>query len=420
MKETYTEKIKHILAHPFWGRRGTIMGLGIVIVLISMILHIHNLNNFRIFKYVFWHAVEHRSLYEVCPEEYYDCNHYGPLFSLIIAPFAVIPWFDVAAGAFHAFLVVWFYCAIKDMEWERWKKVALVWLLAQELLFTVMWSQFNVAVAAMIILTFSAVRREREGLAAFWIMLGTLIKIYGIVGLAFWLFSKHKVRFIGWCCLWGAVLFALPMLFWGAEYTLLQYQEWAYSLTAKSGENVLAPFQNISLPGVIRKVGYSLTEGRDAYMAVFREQQPANPANWWMNGWSDLYAIIPGIVLYFLPLCRFGQYQHHVWQLSLLASTLIFVNIFSSGSEECSYILSMSAMVVWYYGMPWKRSRTDTALLVLAMVASFSVTDLMPSAIRTGWIRPYALKSVPFIIIWLKLTWEMCTKNYAPVIRKQS
>lgn len=393
-------------------KRSTIIILGAILVVISVILHIHDLNNFKIFKYVFWHAVEHRSLYERCPEEYFDCNHYGPLFSLVIAPFAVIPWFKVAAGLFHAFLVAWFYWAIKDMEWERWKKVLLIWLLAQELLFTIMWSQFNVAVAAMILLTFTAVKKEKEGWAAFWIVLGTLIKIYGIVGLAFWLFSKHKIRFIGWCCLWAVVLFTLPMVFFGPEYILSQYAEWAGSLASKTDENNLAPFQNISLLGMIRKVGYSLTEGREAYMAVFHELQLPNMSNWWVKQWNDLYAIIPGMLLFFLPLCRFKQYKEYGFQLLLLASVLIFINIFSTGSEECSYILSMTATVIWYFGVPWKRSHFDMTLLILAMIASFSVTDLVPSAIRAGWIRPYALKSLPFILIWLKLTWEMCIKEF--------
>ena len=51
----------------------------------------HGRNNYLIFKYVFWHTIQGKSLYALSPAEFEDCNHYGPVFSLIIAPFAVLP-----------------------------------------------------------------------------------------------------------------------------------------------------------------------------------------------------------------------------------------------------------------------------------------------------------------------------------------
>ena len=47
-------------------------------------------NNFRIFRYVFWHTIHQTNLYSEYPSEYVDTNHYGP-FSVIIAPFALMP-----------------------------------------------------------------------------------------------------------------------------------------------------------------------------------------------------------------------------------------------------------------------------------------------------------------------------------------
>ena len=48
-------------------------------------------NNFLIFKYAYWHVVGQQPLYEHYPAEYFDMNHYGPFFSLVIAPFALPP-----------------------------------------------------------------------------------------------------------------------------------------------------------------------------------------------------------------------------------------------------------------------------------------------------------------------------------------
>ena len=47
-------------------------------------------NNYLIFKYTYFHALEHVNLYIKYPE-YQDVNHYGPFFSVLIAPFALLP-----------------------------------------------------------------------------------------------------------------------------------------------------------------------------------------------------------------------------------------------------------------------------------------------------------------------------------------
>ena len=32
--------------------------------------------------------------------------------------------------------------------------------------------------------------------------------------------------------------------------------------------------------------------------------------------------------------------------------------------------------------------------------------------LRKEWVQPYALKALPVTLIWLKLCYEMCLKNY--------
>ena len=47
-----------------------------------------HINNYLIFKNVFWHSVQEQHLYHLYPTEYSDKNHYGPCFSVLIAPFS--------------------------------------------------------------------------------------------------------------------------------------------------------------------------------------------------------------------------------------------------------------------------------------------------------------------------------------------
>ena len=392
-------------------------------VIISVGLHMHNFNNFLIYKFTFWHAVEGRSLFEN-HGDHFDVNHYGPLFSLIIAPFSLISgtatsmgdvtlWIDVFL--WHLALGLFLWWAIRQSTLTAEMKVVVIWLTAHEMLNALGMSQFNVATAAMILLTFSAIHRGKDMWAAFWIVLGTLVKAYGIVGLAFFFFAKSKPKFVMWLVVWTVVLIALPMPFFGVDYVAGQYVEWIRCLSEKGQENLLSDFQNISLLGMVRKIGYAISAGLPAYYEVF-ESAGKNPdvTNWWWSTWNDLWLIIPALIYSALPWLRTKQYRHHAFQLMCLALMLMFVNIFSTGAENSSYIISMLGVAIWFIAVPWKRSPLDIGLLVFCFVlTSLSSTDLFPGDLRTYWIRAFSLKALPVVIIWLKLVWEMCTRDYA-------
>ena len=401
----------------------TLFSLWMLMVIISVGLHMHNFNNFLIYKFTFWHAVEGRSLFEN-HGDHFDVNHCGPLFSLIIAPFSLISgtatsmgdvtlWIDVFL--WHLALGLFLWWAIRQSTLTAEMKVVVIWLTAHEMLNALGMSQFNVATAAMILLTFSAIHRGKDMWAAFWIVLGTLVKAYGIVGLAFFFFAKSKPKFVMWLVVWTVVLIALPMPFFGVDYVAGQYVEWIRCLSEKGQENLLSDFQNISLLGMVRKIGYAISAGLPAYYEVF-ESAGKNPdvTNWWWSTWNDLWLIIPALIYSALPWLRTKQYRHHAFQLMCLALMLMFVNIFSTGAENSSYIISMLGVAIWFIAVPWKRSPLDIGLLVFCFVlTSLSSTDLFPGDLRTYWIRAFSLKALPVVIIWLKLVWEMCTRDYA-------
>ena len=87
-----------------------------------------------------------------------------------------------------------------------------------------------VLIAAIIVLAFFLIEKERDAEAAFFIVLGTFVKLYGVVGLAFFFFSKHKVRFVLSLIGWSVVMFVAPMVISSPEFIIGQYQEWFTSL----------------------------------------------------------------------------------------------------------------------------------------------------------------------------------------------
>ena len=407
-------KFTQIFQLSFWRDKRTMFSLWMLMVIISVGLHMHNFNNFLIFKYSFWHALNQLNLYIHYPDEYSDLYHYGPLFTLIIAPFAVIPSIWVAVFLWHLALAWFLWWAIQNSTLPKKNLVFMIWFTAHEMLNALGMSQFNVATAAMILLTYTAIRRGQDMWAAFWIVLGTLVKIYGIVGLAFFFFAKSRPKFVMWLMVWTVVLIALPMPFFGIEYELGQYAEWFKSLSEKADENMLSDFQNISLLGMVRKIGYAVTAGLPAYYEVFASAgKQYDATNWWVSTWNDLWIIIPAMVYSALPWLRFKQYRSHSFQLMCLALVLMIVNILSTGAENSSYIIAMLGVAIWYIAVPWKRSRLDLYLLIFCFfLTSLSCTDIFPAYIRTYWIRAFSLKALPVVIIWMKIVWEMCTRDY--------
>ncbi len=384
-------KLQAFFHKPFFTNPRTLFGLWTLLAVVAGLTKIapHRHNNFLIFRGVFWHTIQKLSLYDFYPTEYNDHNHYGPIFSLVIAPFAVVP-DAIGLLAWLVVLALGMYYAVRRLPLEEGRQIFLYWFCAHELLTALQMQQFNIAIAAIIIGSFAAIEKGREVTAAFLIVLGTFVKLYGVVGLAFFFFVKRKPRFILALIGWSVVCFVAPMLISSPEYVVGQYVEWYERLAAKNGENTFSLMQNISLLGMIRKVSGSAS-------------------------YSDLLVILPGLALFGLPYLRFGQYRHLAFRYAILSSVLLFVVLFSTGSESSTYIIPFAGIALWYTTSPWKRSGWDVALLVFAFVlSSLSPSDLFPRSLREAYVLPYALKALPPTLIWLRLSYELLTRDYAP------
>ena len=118
-------------------------------------------------------------------------------------------------------------------------------------------------------------------------------------------------------------------------------------------------------------------------------------------------------LLFFLPYIRVKQYKYLPFRMAILASVLICTVILSTGSESSTYIIAFCGVAIWYKFVPWKRNKWDLALLIFAFIlTSLSPSDLFPKYLREEFVKPYALKALPCVLVWLKLTYELLTRNY--------
>lgn len=126
----------------------------------------------------------------------------------------------------------------------------------------------------------------------------------------------------------------------GADYVISQYIDWFERLQIKNTLNTFALSQNVSLLGLVRKISD--------------------------NGeYSDLWLIIPGLILFFIPYLRMKQYQYLNFRLMLLANILLFVILFSTGSKASGYIIAMIDVAIWYLCSPSIYKNTIITCLLL-------------------------------------------------------
>ena len=346
-------------------------------------------NNYLIFKYVYFHAVDHLSLYNAYPNEYQDTNHYGPLFSLLIAPFALLP--DYCGMLLWQLAnTLFLYFAIKQLPISNIKVNAVYWIVTHELLTAMFGLQFNISIAAIIVFAYTFIDKERNFWAAFVIIFGFFIKLYGIVGLAFFFFAKQKPKFILYCFFWSIVLFILPMLFFSPSYILQCYQDWYVSLSEKQTLNAsLTSMQDISLMGMARRISGNISI-------------------------PNLPFLVVGVILFIIPYLRINEYKAPTFKLLYLASALIFTVIFSNSSESPTYIIAFVGVGIWFVLQEKPIKPYYIGLFIFALVlTSLSPSDLFPRYLKETYVKPYSLKALPCILIWIAITHQLMFKKFS-------
>lgn len=343
-------------------------------------------NNYKIFSGSFYHALEQVNIYAPYPAEHHDMFYYGPVFTVIIAPFALLPdrlgillW-DVAMS-----LTLFFAVYYLPIAWRR--KYLFFYIIGVDLYTCVMNSQTNGLIAALVIGSFICIRKEKDFWAACFIMLGTFIKLYGIVGLSLFFFSKHKGKLIIYMGIWAAIFFTLPMLISSPEFVIQSYGDWFQTLSAKNVINITNFSQDISAIGLIRRCFNIL----DA---------------------SPLYIIVPGLTLFALQYIKIKCYDDLTYQIGILASALFFIVLFSTGSEKETYIIAMTALAFWYSLQKYPKNKWIAGLLIFTIFWTLITSShIFPKSIHDDVFKRYSLKAIPSLAVWLILVYQLVTSR---------
>jgi len=346
-----------------------------------------NYNNYIIYKHNFLNVIHQHSLFGPEPQYYFDLNHYGPVFALVIAPFALLP--DHIGVLLWVFFNSWIlYKAVMMLPLSKEQRLLILLINVNSLIGSSGNVQVNPLITALIIFSYVFIKRKQDFWAALTIILGTFIKLYGIVGLAFFFFSDNKLKLMAGLFIWSVVLFVLPMFISSPAYIWHTYQSWYPDLLAKNATNVVSDRGNRSVMGMISKIFH-------------------------IQHLSNLLVLAPALLLMGLSYLRVNIWKDTRYQLLMLASVLIFTVIYSTGSEPPTYIIAFIGVAIWFMALPRPITGFDWFLLIFALlIASFSNSDIIPKYLRVNFILPYALIALPCLLIWLKIIYEMLFRRF--------
>jgi hypothetical protein len=340
-------------------------------------------NNFRIFKFSFYHLVQGQDIYKLFPDDHWDLYKYSPAFALC---FGVLSWLPDVIG-----LVLWnlinalcLFAGVRLLPGLTAEKKSWILLFCVlEMLLSIQNTQSNGLMAGLVVLAFALAERKRYVLSTLCIVFSFYIKIYGALAFVFYLFYPGKLKLMGWSLFWMVFFAILPLTVVSSSQLLFLYKSWLHLLQDDRSASV-----GLSVMGLLE--------------------------TWFRATISKNIVALAGMGLFLLPLIHVRKYTDLTFRLLYLASTLIWMVIFNHKAESPTYIIVMSGIGIWYWSQG--PDPLNRVLLILAfLLISMSVSDLVPAPVRNGFIRPYGIKAVMGIVVWFRLVYQQLTLRYKPV-----
>jgi hypothetical protein len=336
-------------------------------------------NNFTIFQHSSFHFFQKVNLYLEYPQEYYDTFLYNPTFSFLFTPIAYLP---TIPGIFIWGILITgsFYYAVRLLPLDRKSNLFILYFTFLELVTSVQNLQTNSLIAASILLAFIFLERESTFKSSLFVNLGFFIKAYGAVSGAFYILKKPTIKGLLHLMLWFLVLASLPLFFYSPGQFVILYKQWIESLTTDHDINL-----GLSVMSFLSN--------------VFHYHGPV------------LYTQLVGIFMLLATMLQITlKKNYEEVKFFFLAYIMIWVIIFNHASESSTYIIASTGAAIWYVNS--KKTILDKILIITTFILTvMSPSDLFPSYLRTHFVKPYSLKVLGPMLIFIKIQISLVYNN---------
>jgi Glycosyltransferase family 87 len=241
--------------------------------------------------------------------------------------------------------------------------------------------QTNPLIASFCIFTVVYLEKESFQKAAIFPSLNFFIKGYGGIAGVFFLLQNPKLKHFIYLIITGLAFWMLPLFYYNFHDFIQLNQQWITSLSEDYDRNM-----GISVMGMLQTMAYS---GISKTMI------------------QGIGALIFAILLFTIIYRK----NYNEYRYPFLAYVLIWVIIFNHAAESSTYFIASTGVFIWFVnaGKNW----LNIALFVLFYVVTvMSPSDLFPALIRKNYIAPYSLKTLPCLLIWLKINIQIIFPNF--------
>jgi hypothetical protein len=199
--------------------------------------------------------------------------------------------------------------------------------------------------------------------------LATFIKPFAIVFYLIWFFYPNKLKAILFSILIFTLIAFSPILVVGWSGLIKNYQEWFILLQEDHNTSF-----GVSAMGFVHAV--------------------------WGIAWHKEWMVLISSLFLLTPLIRTKQYKNELFPILYICFLLIWMVIFNHRAESPTYIIAVTGVAVWYFISPFEKINLIGLILVL-LFTQFSTSDIYPVWLQTDLFKPYEIKAIPCILVWL-------------------
>jgi hypothetical protein len=343
-------------------------------------------NNFEIFRYSFFHLLHNNDLYKAYPEYYFDLFKYNPSFAFFMAPFWYLPKTVgvIIWNLMNALLPVF---AIDRLKLETKEKVFFSLFIFIEMITSVQNAQSNGLMLGLMMLTFVFLEKNKPLYAAFIMLPGFFIKLFAAAVSLIALLKPAPKAFIIWSTISGIFIGLAPAMLIGFDGLFLQYQRWL---------NLLATDK-------AHELNYSLMTFAERSLGIIMPQY---------------FYLVGGLILLLLPLIKINSYKISNWRITYLSAILVWVVIFNHKAESPTFVIAMAGAALWFIASKKKYLRLSMIIIVF-IFTGLSATDLFPYDIRENFIKPFAIKVLPCIMLFFFILFDLLSDNFSGKAKKE-
>lgn len=337
-------------------------------------------NNYLIFSKSFFHLIKGADLYHQFPEEHWDLFKYSPTFALLMGLFAIFPeHFGLIFWNLLNSLILFF--AIKSIKFLNERRKAYIFLIILiDVVTSMQNSQSNSLVAGLLILAFNFFEKEKVHLSSLFILISLFVKPIGFIALLLFLLYPQKIKFLYSSIIFGIILALLPLFVVSPSQLQSLYKSW---------DNL-----------ILRD--YSLYEGLSVFGIL---------KNWFGLAFPKHLIFLSGLILFSLPFFRRESFKNYTFRFLFFSSSLIWAVIFNHKAESPTFIISTCGVAIWYFSKE-KKFQDLILLIFYFLLTSVSSTDVTPFWLKENIIKPYLLKVIPSIVLWLKIEGELIFSKF--------